>query len=104
MASGRIFATDLTAGAYNSAYQVPVGKTTTCSVSICNRNTTSVMIRLALAASTGTPANGEFIEYSTMIPGFGVLERTGLILAATQYITVYSDTANVSAVGYGFEE
>ena len=104
MASGRLFAVDLSAGAYNSAYQVPASKTTTFNISVCNRNSTSVMVRLAVAAATGTPNNAEFIEYNAMIPGFGVLERTGIVLDAAKYITVYSDTANVTAVGYGFEE
>jgi hypothetical protein len=104
MASGRLFAVDLAATTYNSPYAVPASVVCTMNVNICNRNATTVKVRLAVAAATGTPGVTEFIEYDTMLAPYGVLERTGLVLAATQRITAYSDTANVSVVGYGFEE
>lgn len=103
MASGRLGAVDLAATTNTTVYTVPASKTASFSVNICNRNTSSVTVRLALSA-TGTPGVTEWIEYDAVIPGNGVLERTGLMLDTGKLVVAYSSTANVSVVAYGVEE
>lgn len=60
-------------------------------------------VRLAIA-STGTPANAEYLEYDAVIAASGVLERTGIVAEAGKNLVVYSSTADTSIVVYGFEE
>jgi hypothetical protein len=105
MATGRLGAEDVLATTYTTLYTVPSSTFTVAAVSICNRNATDINVRLAVTPTAGpsAPANGEFIEYDVTISGNGVLERTGIVLDAGKTISVYSDTANVSAVAFGIE-
>lgn len=102
MATGRLGAADLAAATNTTLYTVPADTFTVLSVSICNRNTTAVNVRIAVASSA-TPTNSEFIEYDTQIAGNGSLERTGIVLDAAKLIVVRSSAVNVSAVAYGIE-
>lgn len=103
MASGRLGIADLVATTNTTVYTVPASKTTSFSISVCNRNAISIKIRIALA-SLDTPTASEWIEYETSLSAYGVLERSGIILDTGKKIVVYSDTANVSVIVYGMEE
>jgi hypothetical protein len=61
-----------------------------------------VSVRIAVA-SAGTPVNSEYIEYDVELLPKGVLERSGIALAAGQILVVYSSAVNVSAVAMGIE-
>jgi hypothetical protein len=50
-----------------------------------------------------TPTVGEYIEYEVEVLSKGVLERTGIVLAAGQKIVCYASGANISAVAMGIE-
>lgn len=102
MATGRLGNQALAATTNTTVYTVPAGFYTVCTVSITNRNMTTVRFRLA-TSSTTTPSNQEWIEYDTVIVGNGVFERTGLVLEAGLNIVVYSDTASVGCTVFGIE-
>lgn len=103
MASGTLGQVAPLASANTSGYTVPAGKTASFTVNFCNRGTSPVLVRLAIAAALA-PANAEYIEYDAVIPANGVLERTGLAATAGKQVVVYADTANVSVNIFGFEE
>jgi hypothetical protein len=46
---------------------------------------------------------GEYIEYDVEVLSKGVLERTGLVLAANQRLVAYGSGGNASVVVYGIE-
>lgn len=102
MATGRLGIADLSATTLTTVYTCPVSTFTVAAVSICNRNSSTVTVRLAIAAA-GSPTAGEYIEYDVQILANGVLERTGLVLDAGKNIVAYSSTANVSVVAMGIE-
>lgn len=104
MATGRLGTADLAATTITDVYTVPASTITSANVSVCNRNASTVKIRLALSDTTVTQGNDEFIEYDTSIPPNGTFERNGIVLDATKILTAYSDTANVSVVITGVEE
>ena len=103
MANGRLGAADIAATTNTTLYTVPSGKYAVLSLSLCNRNTAVVAVRVALAASD-TPTAAEWIEYDTNIGANGVLERSGIVLDAGKKVVVRSDIANVSGVVVGIEE
>lgn len=92
-----------TATSEHQLYQVPASTEALCSVMVCNQNATAVKVRIGVYASGetigSTPA--AFIEYDSSIAANGVLERTGILLSATERIGVRSDTGNVSFVVIG---
>jgi len=102
MATGRLGVTDLAATTNTTLYTCPPGYFSVASVTICNRNSTAVTVRLALTTSS-TVTDNAYLEYGTTIPANSVLERTGLVLAAGQLIVVYSSSTLVDAVAYGIE-
>ena len=102
MSTGRLGVSAIPATTNTTVYTVPAGYYTVCNVSITNRNTTSITVRLAIA-SAATPNAQEWIEYDTQIVGKGVFERTGLVMDAGLNIVVYSDTTNVGCTVYGIE-
>lgn len=102
MATGRLGVQDLTADTDTTVYTVPVGSYAVANVSITNRNTTSISMKLAMA-TTGTPTAAEWIEWNTIIIPNGVFERTGLVLQGGLNIVANVNAANVGVTVYGIE-
>jgi hypothetical protein len=102
MATGRLGVSAINATTLTTVYTVPTGQYTVLNVSLTNRNTSAITMRLAIA-STATPNIQEYIEYDTVIVPLGVFERTGLVLNAGLNIVVYTSSANVGCTIYGIE-
>ena len=102
MATGRIGASDLSGGALTTVYTAPTDTYAVASINLCNRGNQATSIRIAVA-DANTPTAGEYIEYDTEILSKGVLERTGIVLAAGQKLVCYASGANISAVAMGIE-
>lgn len=102
MANGILGQSSLTASTNTTVYTVPSSTTATFSVSFCNRNSSAVAVRLAVA-STGSPAAAEWFEYDATIPANSVLERTGIVAQAAENVVAYADSTGVSVSVYGFE-
>jgi len=93
---------DLAANTNTTIYNVPSDTFAVAAISICNRNTEAVRIRIALSA-TGTPTAAEWIEFDQAVSANGVLERTGVVVEAGKNIVVRSNSTNVTAMVYGIE-
>lgn len=102
MATGRLGVQAVPATTNTTVYTVPIGTYAVCNVSITNRNTSAINIRVAMA-STATPADEEWIEWETIIIPNGVFERTGLVMQGGLNLVVYSSAANVGCTVYGIE-
>lgn len=102
--SGKILGQAAPAAVTNTTvYTVPVSLSAVFNVSIVNTVGTPAMVRLAIAAAA-TPTSSEFLEYDTLLPPSGVLERGGLVANAGERVVVFSSIAGVSVSVYGYEE
>ena len=102
MATGRFGIADLAAGANTSLYTVPANTFSIVSLNMVNRGYSALAVRVAVC-STATPTDAEWIEYDVELLSKGVLERTGIALAAGQILVVYASAVSVSAVCFGIE-
>lgn len=102
MATGRLGVADLSATTNTTVYTCPASTFTVASVSICNRNSTTVTVRLAVAAAA-SPAASEYLEYDVQLLANGVIERTGIVLDSGKLLVAYASAANVSVVAMGIE-
>ena len=102
MATGRLAGADLAAGTNTTVYATPADIYTVASLNIVNRGNQPTVINVAIA-DLDTPTLGEYIEFETELLPKNILERTGLVLAATQKIVVRSSQAHVSVVAFGIE-
>jgi len=103
MASGLLGSANLSAATNTTLYTVPSAKVASLSVNFCNRNQTSVTVRLAIGTSA-SPANADWVLYDVIVAANSALERSGIVLDASKLVVVYSNAANVSAQAYGYEE
>jgi hypothetical protein len=86
-------------------YTVGAGKSTVVStLTICNRSSTSATYRIAIRPGAAPLANEDYIAYDTTIVGNDTVALTlGITLAATDIVTVYASTANLSFNLFGSE-
>jgi len=101
MSSGRLGAYDLTANTPQSLAQGNTDRFTACSVSLCNRNNSSVRVSIAITTTVNNISLLDYIDKDLTLERNGVLERTGIAIKSGQYLTVEADTDNVSAVAWG---
>jgi hypothetical protein len=107
MANGILGSADLTAATYTPIYLVPTSTFSVVTVSICNKNSSSITVRLAIAKTDATgatlPAADDYLEYETEILPNGVLERTGVVIDESRQIYARSSDANTAVMVYGIE-
>lgn len=103
MATGTLAQSTVAATTNTTVYTVPANKTAVINLNLLNMGTTSLECRVAIAAAD-TPTNAEYIEYTTELTSYAVLERTGIVVSAGKKIVVYSSTANLVVNVYGYED
>ena len=102
MPSGKLGTAALAAAVNTDLYTVPPATFATVNISLCNRTPSPVAVRVAVRS--GALGDAHYIEYDTPIPGNGVLERTGIAMAAGEVVTVHAAAAGISARAHGVEE
>jgi hypothetical protein len=107
MANGILGSADLAATTYTGIYLVPEDTFSVVTVSICNKNSSSITVRLAIAKTDPTgatlPAADDYLEFETEILPNGVLERTGIVVDASRQIYARSSAAQTAVMVYGIE-
>ena len=99
--SGRLGAYDLTGGVAQSLYQGDTAKFTAATLNITNRGNEPVTVRAAITDVVNTIDFKDYIEFDLTLAPKGTLERTGLLVPSTKYLTVLSSHSTVSAVAWG---
>ena len=86
-------------------YTVGSGKSAVVStITVCNRSASAVTYRIAIRVAGATIANEDYIAYDATVPANDTISLTfGITLAATDVVTVYASTANLSFNVFGSE-
>jgi hypothetical protein len=86
-------------------YTVGSGKSAVVStITVCNRAASSATYRIAIRVAGATIANEDYIAYDSTVPANDTINLTiGVTLAATDVVTVYASTANLSFNLFGAE-
>lgn len=103
MASGLLGKAALVSNTDTTLYTVPAATVTTATINFCNTTSSPINARLAVT-SGGAASLADYLEYEVVIPGNGVLERTGLVLSPGDVIIVRASAAGIAAQARGFEE
>jgi hypothetical protein len=101
MASGTLGQASLTA-ATNTTVYTAAATPTTFNVNMVNTTGAPVGVNLAIAA-VSTPTASEYLEFQTVIPAGGVLERGGIVATSGKLVVAFANTAGVSVNVYGYE-
>jgi hypothetical protein len=85
-------------------YTVGSGKSAVIStITVCNRST-SATYRIAIRVAGSALSNEEYVVYDSTVPANDTISLTiGITLAATDVVTVYASTANLSFNLFGAE-
>jgi len=100
--SGLLGKADLAANTDTSLYTVPAQTIATVNLNLCNRSAAAVSVRIAI--HTGTLTDADYLEYDSVIPPRGLLERTGLAMSSGETLTVRANGTGISVRAHGFEE
>jgi len=86
-------------------YTAPSATSTVVStINVCNRATTGDTFRIAIRPAGAALATSHYLAYDTPVPGNDSISLTiGVSLAATDVITVYAGTANLTFAAFGAE-
>ena len=86
-------------------YTVGAGKSAVVStIAVANRGATSATYRVAIRVAGAAIANEDYIAYdATITANNSTMITIGVTLAATDVITVYASSANMSFSAFGTE-
>lgn len=86
-------------------YTVPSATSAVIStITVANRDSSAATYRVAVRPLGATIANQHYIVYGTQVPANDTISLTlGITLAATDVVTVYASTANLSFNLFGAE-
>jgi glucose-6-phosphate dehydrogenase assembly protein OpcA len=86
-------------------YTVPSATSTVVStIAVCNRAASAATYRIAIRIAGSALSNEEYIAYdSTVAANDSTMLTIGITLAATDVITVYASTADLSFNAFGSE-
>ena len=86
-------------------YTVGSGKSAVVStLTVANRAATAATYRIAIRVAGAAIANEDYIAYDSTVPANDAINLTiGITLAATDVVTVYASTANLSFNVFGSE-
>lgn len=82
-------------------YTVPAATQANVNLFIANQGSGEDQVRVAI--STAGPAAADYILYDQSVAAYSSLQITGIALAATNFITIYSTNGNTSFVATGIE-
>lgn len=104
MANGVQFAGEISQSAAEVIYTPGSAVVGVATVSICNRGSQSVKVRLGYSGSATTSA-AYYLEYGYNLQAGGVLERTGIVVSGTQTLIAECETASsVHVVVWSIED
>lgn len=86
-------------------YTVGSGKSAVVStITVCNRAASAATYRIAVRPAAATLANQHYVAYDATVAANDTVSLTiGVTLAATDVVTVYASTANLSVNIFGAE-
>jgi hypothetical protein len=95
--------TSPTATTNTDLYTVPAANSAIVStLAVCNQNSSAISYRVAARKNGAALSTDHYIIYNGTIPANDTVTLTfGMSLAATDIITVYANTANVSFTLFG---
>ena len=104
MASGILGQVSLASTTNTTIYTVPGSTLSVVNINILNRNPSGVAnVRVAISTQT-TPTYKDYIEYDTIIPARGILERTAIALDTGKNVVAYASTSTCTVNVYGLEQ
>ena len=104
MASGILAYLDITSAATDTQfYAAPTNIVSSFGISMVNRTSSPVLVRIALTTSTSIVA-GQYLCYDYTIYPNETYERNGLVITQGQFVYVRSSATGVNVIAYGYEE
>lgn len=85
-----------------NVYTVPSGSSVVISSIVVTNRGSSTTYRIAIRPAGATLANEHYIAYDAVVPGTdSIFITSGITLAATDVVTVYAGSANLSFSIFG---
>ena len=83
----------------------PTGSDTkVTTLNLCNTDAAATTVQVSISDTAGNAGtSGYLIEFNTALPANGVLERTGIVLSASNGLYVQAANTAVNAVAYGID-
>tara|TARA_B100001175_G_scaffold271021_1_gene243510 strand:- start:412 stop:732 length:321 start_codon:yes stop_codon:yes gene_type:complete len=104
MASGILGQVSLASTTNTTVYTVPGSTLSVVNINVLNRNPNGVAnVRVAISTQS-VPTDKDYIEYDTIVPARGILERTAIALDAGKNVVAYASTSTCSVNVFGLEQ